>query len=349
VAKRITLEEIRSDASKYFERNDFFEKSARTYQAAARRKILDEVCSHMPKRKDMSGVNSPHFKWSDDQLQLAALAHQTRGAFFAKNHRAYDAAHGRRILDKICSHMTSGIKTGEKNSAFKWSREKIKEVALLCDSKGEFQTKFPGAYNAARKSGILDEVCSHIVRYSNPSGSSHSGFKWPREKIEAEASKYTNRTQFQYKSGGAYKAALRGNLLDEVCKHMGKNGNFSSPEQDLFNLIRDKYPKAQKLRIRNRRDLILGKPHIQGFDIDIYIPELRKGIEFDGTYWHSTPGLQRSRKHWPKEDLENYHEIKNDYFKSKGIKILHILESEWKDNPKQSLQKVIEFLGESNE
>jgi very-short-patch-repair endonuclease len=81
-----------------------------------------------------------------------------------------------------------------------------------------------------------------------------------------------------------------------------------------------------------------------GLDIDIYIPELRKGIEFDGDYWHSFEGLKRGRPDWPEEDLERYHQIKDRYFLSKGIEILHINEKEWLENHSKCLQKINDFL-----
>jgi hypothetical protein len=37
---------------------------------------------------------------------------------------------------------------------------------------------------------------------------------------------------------------------------------------------------------------IKGKPYIHGFDIDIFIPELNIGIEFDGGYYHTFAGLK---------------------------------------------------------
>ncbi len=88
----------------------------------------------------------------------------------------------------------------------------------------------------------------------------------------------------------------------------------------------------------------MGKPHIKGFDIDIYIPELRKGIEFDGTYWHSFSGLSRSRIDWPHEDIENYHQIKDKYFLSKGIHAFHVIEEDWIINKEKCIKECLEFL-----
>lgn len=107
------------------------------------------------------------------------------------------------------------------------------------------------------------------------------------------------------------------------------------------------YPKIVKLK--DYKVKIEGKPHIKRFEIDIFVPELNKGIEFDGIYWHSIAGLKRSRKHWPLEDLENYHQIKDTYFLGKGIKILHIKEQDWLKNKEECVKKCFQFLDEMKE
>jgi hypothetical protein len=55
-----------------------------------------------------------------------------------------------------------------------------------------------------------------------------------------------------------------------------------------------------------------------GLEIDIYIPKLKIGFEFNGLYWHSE--LFKDK---------NYHLDKSNFFKEKGIKIVHIWEDDW--------------------
>lgn len=54
------------------------------------------------------------------------------------------------------------------------------------------------------------------------------------------------------------------------------------------------------------------------FEIDIYLPDVKIGIEFNGLYWHSD--LFKSK---------SYHLEKTNYFKEKGIRIIHIWEDDW--------------------
>lgn len=44
-----------------------------------------------------------------------------------------------------------------------WTYEKCHEAALSCKTRGEFQIKYVGAYNAALKNKWLDDVCSHML------------------------------------------------------------------------------------------------------------------------------------------------------------------------------------------
>jgi hypothetical protein len=67
---------------------------------------------------------------------------------------------------------------------------------------------------------------------------------------------------------------------------------------------------------------------IENKEIDIYIPDLNLGIEFNGTYWHSH--LFKSPK---------YHFNKTEFFKKHNINIIHIWEHQWTNPIKQDILK----------
>jgi len=68
---------------------------------------------------------------------------------------------------------------------------------------------------------------------------------------------------------------------------------------------------------------------IQPFELDIYIPSLKIGIEYDGDYWHSLPNMVKRDR------------FKDMLCKNKHIKLIRIKESEWKNN-KENIQKFLE-------
>lgn len=65
-------------------------------------------------------------------------------------------------------------------------------------------------------------------------------------------------------------------------------------------------------------------------EIDIYLPDYKLGIEFNGNYWHSSINVKR-----------NYHFNKSRNAEEKGIRLIHIYQYEWNDPIKQKILKSI--------
>jgi len=108
----------------------------------------------------------------------------------------------RRITNDYCPHCNEG-----------WTLEKLVEVAAKFTTRGDFRKGASDAYQAARKRGLLDQICSHMAP-------SKTGKKWNKAATSLEASKYLHRSDFENGSSGAYDAALKNSWLDEVCCHM---------------------------------------------------------------------------------------------------------------------------------
>ena len=73
---------------------------------------------------------------------------------------------------------------------------------------------------------------------------------------------------------------------------------------------------------------------LNGKELDIYIPEFKLAIEFNGNYWHSS---------YLKE--MNYHINKTIDTAKIGIRIIHIFEYEWNDdNTKRKIKNLIESI-----
>jgi hypothetical protein len=91
-----------------------------------------------------------------------------------------------------------------------------------------------------------------------------------------------------------------------ICNPIGENRQKSIKEKNLYEFIKLHYDKQI---IQGYRDQ---------FEIDIYLPELNLGFEFNGLYWHSE--IYKDK---------NYHLDKTKFFKNKGINIIHIWEDDW--------------------
>jgi hypothetical protein len=93
----------------------------------------------------------------------------------------------------------------------------------------------------------------------------------------------------------------------------------SKPEREIAGVL-----ETTDIKVSNRTVL-------HGQELDIYIPEKKLAIEFNGTYWHSNHKV-------PKK----YHQNKTIECAKQGIRLIHIFEYEWNDELKR--EKLIKML-----
>lgn len=99
--------------------------------------------------------------------------------------------------------------------------------------------------------------------------------------------------------------------------------SYSSYEKELVNYIKTINRNGYKI-ISNTRDVV------DNYELDIYIPEKKIAIEFNGDYWHSE--LKKDK---------NYHQKKTIACAKQGIHLIHIFEHEWLDDVKKEKIKNI--------
>lgn len=92
------------------------------------------------------------------------------------------------------------------------------------------------------------------------------------------------------------------------CYPIGDSNSIS--QSDLFDFIRKNYTG---IILENAKDII------SPYEIDIYIPELKLGIEFNGTYWHSSRFKNKE-----------YHLNKYNASIENNITLITIWEDDWK-------------------
>jgi len=275
--------------------------------------------------------------WFELQIKESALTCNSRTEFKKTFSAAYKQAIKLGILNEICSHMILKDPLNNLIRPIKWNPSTLQEEALKYNSRVAFENGSPGAYKAALRYKIIDKICQHMLSTRMPNG------YWNLTTLRIEALRFNSRGEFEDNSSGAYDAALRLGIMDDICKHMKKSRTVSLQEKELHNIIQSFLPTAKSLRHANIH--IDNKPHIKGFEIDIFVPEISKGIEFDGIYWHSLKALRKKKITWPDSDIVMYHQIKDDYFRSQGIEILHIKEENWIEDKDACVSKCLEFLG----
>jgi hypothetical protein len=110
---------------------------------------------------------------------------------------------------------------------------------------------------------------------------------------------------FEINTSNYYNRIINSKLCT-ICNPIGDSKSIN--EKVIFNYIKSIYNGEI---IHSYRDKI---------EIDIYLPELKLGFEYNGLYWHSD-----------KYKDKDYHKDKTNYFKDKGIRIIHIWEDDWRD------------------
>ena len=116
--------------------------------------------------------------------------------------------------------------------------------------------------------------------------------------------KCNNGHNFEITSDNYRGRTINNTPLCTVCNPIGNSQSVK--EKELFEFINSAYSGEV---IQSYRD---------GLEIDIYLPHLNLGFEFNGLYWHSEEKKDR-----------NYHINKTNYFLEKGIRIIHIWEDDW--------------------
>jgi hypothetical protein len=112
---------------------------------------------------------------------------------------------------------------------------------------------------------------------------------------------------FEIKADNFYARTRQNVSLCTVCNPI--NGPISQAEKSIHDFIVSIYSGEVISSYREK------------YEIDIFIPDLGLGFEYNGLYWHSE-----------KNKDKNYHLNKTKYFESKNIHIIHIWEDDWMFN-----------------
>ena len=126
--------------------------------------------------------------------------------------------------------------------------------------------------------------------------------------------------------------------------HNNKPRGTSEKEKEVYKFIKSIY--HNKI-IRNSRKMLSGK------EIDIYLPDLKLGFEFDGTYFHADPRFYKETDlilNRPALEVWNNDRNKELLCESKGIKLIRIKEYDWnKHNRKEKYRIKKEIENRKNE
>jgi hypothetical protein len=104
--------------------------------------------------------------------------------------------------------------------------------------------------------------------------------------------------------------------------------NASITQIEMYNFIKENYDKEV---------LIDCKSIISPYEVDIYLPDIKIGFEFNGLWWHSS-----------KFKNETYHLNKKELAEKNGIKLYTIWEDDWSIKREICKSYILNKLGKSN-
>ena len=113
-------------------------------------------------------------------------------------------------------------------------------------------------------------------------------------------------------------------LQGHGCEECRPTISISKPEIEVQEFVKSLGIEI----ITNNRKILKGK------ELDIYIPNLNKAIEFNGLYWHYSDKYFKPGKHAMKSNL----------CRAQGIKLLHIREDLWLNKKEKIKETLIKFL-----
>lgn len=158
---------------------------------------------------------------------------------------------------------------------------------------------------------VLKEMnIKHNFKYKYPD----YNYKGVRFKIQIECTEH-----------GIFNQKVGQHLLGRGCP---KCSNYvSNPELELHEFIR-----SLKINIETS-----DKKNIYPYELDIYIPELKKAIEFNGNWWHYNHSN-------PKCKPKGYHSMKSKLCRDKNIRLLHVREDLWNRDKQKMKEIILKFL-----
>ena len=244
-------------------------------------------------------------------------------------------------ITKSCGCASSAFKdiSGEKFG--NWVVIKyISDGYWLCECQCENKTRrkiYGGALRTGRTKscGCIKENSRVKTLYDKYGDASTHHTDSPREQWQIETIQDKNKllsiiedgetiTSLAYKLGISYSYAEKIVHKYELESNININEAQSEYEKELVEFIRELCKCEVQTKCRSV---------ITPLELDIYIPEKKLAIEFNGNYWHST--IQKDR---------HYHQEKTIACAKQGIRLIHIFEHEWitnKDMLKSFLTDVV--------
>lgn len=107
-------------------------------------------------------------------------------------------------------------------------------------------------------------------------------------------------------------------IVKDTCGYCSGSSRTSAAEIEIKEWFESLGLKVEKYKFKERAD---------GIEIDVYLPDLKIGVEYCGLYWHNEDS--------PSPRLAGYHSKKLAKANRDGIRLITIFQDEWRDRKDQ--------------
>lgn len=211
---------------------------------------------------------------------------------------------------------------------------KITKSTVICDKGHEYKVRYHNFINGSR--------CPHCFRNSHKNKISLnkeeaiSKMKQLEPNYDFSKFSYTranDKSTVICNNGHEYEVSY-GNFVYHGTRCPHCIYRQSKPEKEIVEFIKTFYNGPIE---QSNRDIVPSKFNNSYFlELDIYLPDLKFAIEFNGVYWHNNNIIKT--KGW-KSNKEKHDYKTSECFK-KGINLLHIDEDDYDINKQQILNNI---------
>jgi hypothetical protein len=208
-----------------------------------------------------------------------------------------------------------------KNNLEKWGVENVFQLDSVKEKSKKTNLEKRGVQFVTQSDEVKEKVKSSISKLDkveiNNKRKKTTLEKWGVENVSKLKNKI-NSQKLNISNFKRTKSLKRFNFFQISIKY-----SLSGLEKKLFEFIKSIYTGE-----------IIQNFRIERNEIDIYLPDLKLGFEFNGVYWHSSEYKEK-----------NFHANKSKFFGQNGIRLIHIWEDDWIDKSEIVKSQISNLLG----
>ena len=210
--KKYTPENLGEYAALCKSRIEFNRRFQGAYKLARTLGVIDQIGKHW--------VN-PNIKYGEPEIMAAALKCTTKSEFIDGYPGQYQAAMRLGIYEQACAHMVAAT------PANFWNRKEILKSVRQCKTYREWSRGSAGAYNAAKKLSMIDEIKGMLfVGKAKP--------VITKKYILECAAACSSKREFWTKHCPQFKEAERLGILEQACAHMNDGREKYKTKADVI-------------------------------------------------------------------------------------------------------------------